>query len=415
MTATATPALPSLEKANGHAAALFAEPRKSSIANRLADRANEAAKRRFKIMTSAELDAANFETPAFIEDCFYYGYSPLIIGGMYKSYKTLLAIELAISLSAGRPFLNKFAVPQKRPVAYFSGEGGFPMLQDYSRRVAMSKGISLANAGVYWSDKIVRFEDKADLEELKIIRGEIGCEIAVFDNLMLAMRGDDAGNVFQMGGVIGKVIETCTTLNISPVFVHHYNRTAGRKAPAPGDLSGLTQAGAAECAGQWMLVTHRKGHNPGPGGEGKITIAIGGRHGAGNNWDIDVHEGKRSDEEMGGGRFWGVDVTAYDDGSNDHGDHDAPADADVLTKKDQELLAVCGNIIEHARDVGPATKNTHRDYVAKANGVGNTIFQRAWARLTEDNKIMVEHGTVTAGNGQDYPAWVLNDDYAKDI
>ena len=40
----------------------------------------------------------------------------------------------------------------------------------------------------------------------------------VFDNLMLCMSGDEAGNVFKMGQILGGVIRICNERGITPVF-----------------------------------------------------------------------------------------------------------------------------------------------------------------------------------------------------
>ena len=74
----------------------------------------------------------------------------------------------------------------------------------------------------------------------------------VFDNLMLALSGDEAGNVFKMGQILGNVVRICNECDVTPFFIHHFKRT--RLDPyAPGELLDLSQAGTAEVAGQWWF------------------------------------------------------------------------------------------------------------------------------------------------------------------
>ncbi len=46
---------------------------------------------------------------------------PLIIGGAIKTLKTSLA--LSVSLATGTEFLGRCPVPERRRIAFFSGEG----------------------------------------------------------------------------------------------------------------------------------------------------------------------------------------------------------------------------------------------------------------------------------------------------
>ena len=55
---------------------------------------------------------------------------------------------------------------------------------------------------------------------------------------MLALSGDEAGNVFKMGQILGNVIRVCGERGVTPVFVHHFKRTrATADQFAPGELS----------------------------------------------------------------------------------------------------------------------------------------------------------------------------------
>lgn len=48
---------------------------------------------------------------------------PLIIGGAIKTLKTSLTLALSVSLATGIEFLGRCPVPERRRIAFFSGEG----------------------------------------------------------------------------------------------------------------------------------------------------------------------------------------------------------------------------------------------------------------------------------------------------
>ena len=61
-----------------------------------------------------------------------------------------------------------------------------------------------------------------------------GAKVIYIDNLMLAMSGDEAGNVFKMGQVLGNLIRVCVERGVTPVLVHHFKRfRAGGDPYAP--------------------------------------------------------------------------------------------------------------------------------------------------------------------------------------
>src|SRR5262245_6344007 len=66
---------------------------------------------------------------------------PAVIGGPAKSLKTSLAVDLAVSLGTGTPFLGRFKVPRRRRVAVMAGESGRAGLQALAQRVAKAKGV----------------------------------------------------------------------------------------------------------------------------------------------------------------------------------------------------------------------------------------------------------------------------------
>src|SRR5262249_6637560 len=106
----------------------------------------ERASRRGIVMLR-HLEMQGKELESLVEVVFVVG-QPIVIGGPYKSLKTSLAADLAISLAAGTPFLGTFPVPRARCTAFLSGESGEVTLRQLATRIAMARGLQAVPDGV---------------------------------------------------------------------------------------------------------------------------------------------------------------------------------------------------------------------------------------------------------------------------
>ena len=359
-------------------------------------------KERFPLVTCAALDSADYTPDPIITEVLFAG-GPAVEGGMFKTGKTLVGIEAAVSIATGRPFLRAWTVPEARGVVYFTGEGGPAVAQEYGRRIAASKEIALADVtNLHWCFSVPRLEDLRDLDAVGKVFRDTRPTVAFFDNLMLMLSGDNAGNVYSMGGVLGNAVRLCTEQGVTPVFIHHFKRTRATADPhAPGELIDLTQAGVAEIAAQWLLLTRRQPYRHDEPGEHKLWLSVGGRMGHSSLSALDIHEGRRTDP---GGRRWEVDVLRADEarqaaaGVADQAKaaaRKAKADADLDADR-QEIVAVA------VRLNAPESKTAIRERCQ----CGHARFGRAFASLVADGTL--QEATVTKPNGQTYGAWTVS-------
>ena len=176
------------------------------------------------------MDSQDYTPTPLITESLFAGV-PAVIGASFKTCKTLIGIDAAISLAAGRPWLGSFTVPNPRTVVYFCGEGGPCVAQEYGRRIAASKGLSLADVTqLWWCFTVPRLENLDDLDGFRRVLDDTGAEAAFLDNLMLCLSGDEANNLYKMGGVLGQVIRICGERNVTPVFIHHFKRQRSRRS-----------------------------------------------------------------------------------------------------------------------------------------------------------------------------------------
>ncbi len=268
---------------------------------------------RFNPRDSAAFAAERHARPWLVEQVLAAG-QPAVIGGPKKSLKTSIAVDLAISLGSGKPFLGKFAVPQQTRVAVLSGESGTATLQETARRVCQAKDVRLEACDVLWQTDLPLLSAQADRDALKHGLAAAGVKVVIIDPLFLCLVGGGekvtASNLYEVGPLLWKSCAACLEAGATPVLIHHTTKFASKKAEAaePPDLDDLAFAGIGEFARQWLLLGRRAPYQPGTG-RNALVLTLGGSAGHSSVWALDVDEGVLGSD--GKGRHWEVRVCAF--------------------------------------------------------------------------------------------------------
>ncbi len=197
---------------------------------------------RFPFFTAAQLNAGQFETRYLIKNVLAAG-QPGGIFGAFKTLKTSVTADLLISLASGTPFLGQFPVAEPGRTLFLSGESGLSALQSIARRVCTSRGLSLDGLENFeLSPKLPRLDQAADVRALRrIIRDKRPVCVAI-DPAYLAIRGDDARNLFAMGSLLRPLAEIGDMTGCTILVVHHCKRSQNTSAARPRST---TSPGAA--------------------------------------------------------------------------------------------------------------------------------------------------------------------------
>ena len=358
---------------------------------------------RFPLVTCAALDSKDYTPTPIITEALFAD-SPHFIGGLFKACKTLTGVAAAIAIATGRPFLNLFTIAKLLRVLYFTGEGGPPVAQDYARRVAASYGVPLSQVeNLSFCFTLPRLENLSDLDDFARVLDDTAPGVVFLDNTTLCMPGDRAGVVMAMGQIFANVIRLCSERGVTPVFLHHFKRTRADQC-APGELLDLTQAGAAEIAGQWWLLTRRQPYDPDQAGEHRLWLSIGGRVGHSSLHALDIHEGRRSDP---GGRRWEVEVYQASEA------REAARQAQQAMKQAARQAKQEANLETDRREIigilakrkALETKTAIRERASCGHG---RRFDTAFASLVADGTI--QQAKTEKDNKQTYPGWKLKND-----
>ena len=265
-----------------------------------------------RLLTSADLVALE-QRPQFIVRGVMVAGQPMVIGARSKAMKTHTAVDLAISIGSGTPFLGKFAA-ERATVGVWSGESGAASIREMALRIAAAKGVNLGDCEVFWSFDLPRLSQATDLEALRSTIVQRGIQVAILDPLYLCLLSTDtagaASNLFAMGSVLQPLSAFAQEAGVTLVLLHHFRKSGQPDDSEPAGLEELAQSGMAEWARQWVLLQRRSPYQ----GDGRhqLWMRTGGSAGHAGLWALDIDEGT-IDPDTFSGRRWEVEVKPVSD------------------------------------------------------------------------------------------------------
>lgn len=265
-----------------------------------------------KLIDSATLAAWDIQ-PEFLVNGILVKGQPAIFGGRSKTLKTGLAIDLAISLGSGTPFLGSFTA-KKCNVAIWSGESGISSIRNTTLRVAAARGVSLPDCTILWAFDLPRLSRDIDLDEIKRIIEAHKIDVVIFDPLYICLldgnEAQGASNVFFMGSKLIGLSQLAQATGVTPIVLHHFKKTQSDENE-PCTLEDLSQAGVAEWTRQWLLLARAEPYQH--DGIHRLFMRSGGSAGFGGLYRVDVDEGTIDGVDFSSGRKWETTVTPAGD------------------------------------------------------------------------------------------------------
>ena len=179
-----------------------------------------------------------------------------IIAGLPKSYKSLISLDMAISVASSSPFMGQFEVNPKGvgPVIVVQQENSMSLLRDRLWKMTTQRGLYSGKIKSGKKDEIVvEFppsiplifyndfgfdmsmpDDREAIEEL--IRVE-GAKLIVFDPLYLMIGGADENNAKEMRPILSWLLRIRNLYNCAVVVVHHWGKgSSDRKGRGAGGI-----------------------------------------------------------------------------------------------------------------------------------------------------------------------------------
>jgi hypothetical protein len=257
-----------------------------------------------------------------------------VLAAQEKAGKTWAALDLAVSVATGRPWLDHFACPSPGPVLVFLGEGGERATVRRIEAIATAKGVDpeqLADQ-LRLCFRVPRLAAPGAGSELAAIQGELHAHpaaLVVLDPLYLAAAGASGSNLYDMGAVLQAIQGVCQHAGCALLVVTHWNKTGdGRGADR---ISGAGPAAWARVI--CSVAVHYRGSDP----DGASTVVLGveliGGEIADTRFRIRRRVRAEDPADLGAPLSYAVEVLAADD------DQDLEPAAAALSKSRQWVLA----------------------------------------------------------------------------
>jgi hypothetical protein len=195
-----------------------------------------------------------------------------VLAAQEKAGKTWAALDLAVSVATGQPWLDHYACPTPGPVLAFLGEGGERATVRRIEAIATSKGVDpnqLADR-LRLCFRVPRLAAASAGSELTAIQTELAAHpaaLVVLDPLYLAAAGASGANLYDMGAVLQAIQGVCQHAGCALLVGTHWNKTG--EGRGPDRISGAGPAAWARVI--CSIAVHYCGSDP----DGASTVLLG--------------------------------------------------------------------------------------------------------------------------------------------
>jgi hypothetical protein len=195
-----------------------------------------------------------------------------VLAAQEKAGKTWAALDLAVSVATGQPWLDHFACPNPGTVLVFLGEGGERATVRRIQAIATAKGIApdqLADQ-LRLCFRVPRLAAPGAGGEIAAIQAELAAHpaaLVVLDPLYLAAAGASGANLYDMGAVLQAIQGVCQHAGCALLVVTHWNKT--------GDGRGAHRISGAGPAAWARIICSVSIQHRGSDADGTSTVLLG--------------------------------------------------------------------------------------------------------------------------------------------
>lgn len=170
-----------------------------------------------------------------------------IIGGQPKSWKSWLALDLAVSVASATPCLGRFAVVRRGPALVYLAEDALTDVRKRLESLCASRGLSLHELDLHViAEPVLRLDHEGDRARLRAEITKLEPRLLVLDPLVRLHRLDE-NNSQEISELLGYLREIQRAHEVSVALVHHTSKRSharhGQSLRGSSDLHAWTDVG----------------------------------------------------------------------------------------------------------------------------------------------------------------------------
>jgi hypothetical protein len=177
-----------------------------------------------------------------------------VMAAEMKAQKTMNAVDMAVSVASGTPWLNHVPVDAVGSVVMFAGEGGEGGILRRARGIALERGLDADVLPITVCTRVPHLNDANHLRRMEREIGQRKPVLVIVDPLYLAARNANGSDLYAMGAMLEDIQHLCQRYSASLLVVTHFNRKPGQ---GKGRISG---AGPAEWGRVLLSSTVKSRH-----------------------------------------------------------------------------------------------------------------------------------------------------------
>lgn len=188
----------------------------------------------------------NVRPPAWLVESIWGRAAHGVWAGDYKTYKSTLLMDLAVSVASGRPFLNSFPVHRTGPVYYIQEENSHAFMHDRLHRIVQSKGLgNIVIPNGRRTSPLMEFghdldfhlsnlsgfdlTNSAHLMGLDLWAKDHRPALIILDPLYRLAPGADENSAVEMSPLLSALADISAQNDCALILAHHYNKPSTEK------------------------------------------------------------------------------------------------------------------------------------------------------------------------------------------
>lgn len=208
------------------------------------------------VVRASEISARADDDPPWLVESLWSAGAVGVIGGAPKSYKSFLALDLAVAVASGKPCLGRFEVASPGPVLLLAAEDAPVDVRDRLEGLAQARGVDfeILEVGLILEPSL-RLDRAEDLGRLRLTLDKRRPRLLILDPWVRLQRANE-NDATEVSAILAALRELSRTFQVAIILVHHT-----RKSPAEQSGQALRGSSDFHAWGDSNLYLRRRREN----------------------------------------------------------------------------------------------------------------------------------------------------------